>query len=70
MTLRERREGKMMTDKEAHIEYDMLKGNINRMFLTDDTTELNDMYKFSKKRIEMIFEYNCDRILRQGRGQV
>ena len=52
----------MMTDKEAHIEYDMLKGNINRMFLTDDTAELNDMYKFSKKRIEMIFEYNCDRI--------
>lgn len=28
-----------MDEKEVHNEYDMLRGNMNRMFLTDDVAE-------------------------------
>lgn len=51
-----------MTKKEAHIEYDMLKGSMNRMFLTDDIAELDVLYKSSKKRIERIYDYHCARL--------
>ena len=30
----------------------MLKGNVNRMFLTDEVAELVKMYEFAQKRLE------------------
>ena len=51
-----------MDIQEARIESDMLEGNIARMFLTDDVTELIRMYEFAKKRIERIYEYHHKRL--------
>ncbi len=45
-----------------HNESDMLEGNINRMFLTDDMNELNRMYGFAITRILRIYEYHNERI--------
>ena len=46
-----------------HNESDMLQGNINRMFLTDDMNELNRMYGFAITRILRIYEYHNERII-------
>lgn len=51
-----------MTNQGAHNEYDMLRGNINRMFLTDDAAELVRMYEFAQKRLEIIYEYHYARL--------
>lgn len=51
-----------MNKTEVHIEADMLQGNINRMFVTDDVTELIRMYDFAQKRIERIYEYHHTRL--------
>lgn len=51
-----------MTSQEAHFQYDMLKGDINRMFVTDDAAELHVEYEYAKKRIKMIFDYNRTRL--------
>ncbi len=51
-----------MDIKEVRIESDMLKGNIARMFLTDDVKELFEMYEIAKKRIERIYEYHHARL--------
>ena len=48
-----------MTEKEAHDEYDVLKGNINRMFVTDDIKELHVQHEYAKKRIERIYDHHC-----------
>lgn len=48
--------------REAHNEYEMLLGNMNRMFLTDDEAELVKMYEFAKKRIEKIYKYHYARV--------
>lgn len=50
-----------MNEREAHEEYEMLRGNINRMFLTDDVAELVKMYEFAQKRIERIYDYHVTR---------
>ncbi|MBD5502656.1 MAG: hypothetical protein HDR09_02570 [Lachnospiraceae bacterium] len=51
-----------MTEKEAHVEYDLLKGDINRMFVTDDVKELHVEHEYAKKRLEMIYNYHCSRL--------
>lgn len=51
-----------MNVQEAYIEYDMLKGNINRMFVTDDIKELARMHEFAKKRLEELYEYHYARL--------
>lgn len=43
-------------------EYEMLQGNINRMFLTDNAAELVKMYEFAQKRLERIRDYHVKRI--------
>ena len=40
-------------------EHDMLNGNINRMFVTDDYGEFEAMYSFAKSRIEKIYAELC-----------
>ena len=44
-------------------EEDMLKGNINRMCVTDSLKELFKMYDMSLKRISRIYNTNLDRLL-------
>lgn len=51
-----------MTEKEVNVEYDLLKGDINRMFITDDVVELNIEYEYAKKRIERIHDYHFARL--------
>ncbi|MDE6601340.1 MAG: hypothetical protein K2K90_04085 [Lachnospiraceae bacterium] len=51
-----------MNEQGAHNEYDMLRGNMNRMFLTDDVAELVKMYEVAQKRIERIYEYHYARL--------
>ena len=51
-----------MSEKAIHNEYDMLMGEINRMFVTDDVEELKMMHEYAKKRIERIFDYHYSRL--------
>ena len=51
-----------MNEIEVYNEYEMLRGNINRMFLTDDINELFRMYYFARKRLDGIIEYNYARL--------
>lgn len=44
-----------MTHEELIDEADMLKGNINRMMVTDDKNELINMYSFALRRLEKIY---------------
>lgn len=39
-------------------EYDMLKGNINRMCVADDLIELEAMYRYAKNRLDHIYSVN------------
>lgn len=45
-----------MTHEELMDEADMLKGNINRMMVTDDKNELMNMYSFALRRLEKIYK--------------
>ena len=40
-------------------EHDMLNGNINRMFVTDDYGEFEAMYSFAKSRLETLYAELC-----------
>jgi hypothetical protein len=40
----------------------MLQGNINRMCVTTDEKELNDMRDWAKLRIDNIFNYQKDQM--------
>lgn len=51
-----------MTYKELTIEIDMLKGNINRICLTNDMDEFKRMCDVSIIRLFNIQKYNEDRI--------
>ena len=45
-----------------HNEYEMLIGGINRIFMTDDMSELNHMYECAKKSIDKIYGYHLERV--------
>lgn len=47
--------------KRIHNEEDMLKGNINRMCVTDSLKELYSMYDFALKRISTIYNINLEK---------
>lgn len=53
----------IMSKQEAFNEYDMLKGNINRMFVTNNCEEFQKMYEFALKRLERIYDYNYHRLV-------
>lgn len=55
-----------MDKEEIYNMHDMLKGNINRMFLTDDLDELLIMYAFAKFRLEQIYIFNYLRLKSEG----
>lgn len=58
-------EGDEISRKAAEIEYDMLRGNLNRMFVTDSTDELMKMYAWAVRRLELIRRYNTARLARR-----
>ncbi len=51
-----------MNEKEVHNEYDLLVGEMNRMFLTDDAAELEALHKYARKRVDRIHDYHVTRI--------
>ena len=55
-----------MSYQEMINERDMMNGNINRMFVTDNIEELCSMYIFAQERLEILFKENCKRIIRQN----
>lgn len=51
-----------MTHEELMDEADTLKGNINRMMVTDDKDELLNMYTTALGRLEKIFKERVSEI--------
>lgn len=51
-----------MNLKEVFNECDMLKGNINRMCVTDDLEELLNVYTYAKCRLDSVFNANYFRL--------
>lgn len=49
-----------------HLAEDMLKGNINRMCVTDSIEELHAMRYWAEKRLTEIYEINHQRILEEN----
>ena len=56
-----------MNRQKLELEIDMLKGNINRMCVTDDDAELVSMQQWAKKRIDRIYSYNNQRLRERER---
>lgn len=50
-----------MTTQEANHEYDMLKGNLNRMFTTKDSIEVENQYLWCEKRLRRLYLYHKER---------
>lgn len=55
-----------MNYQEMRNEKDMLEGNINRMFVTDNIDELCSMYMLAKERLDTLFRENCKRIIEKN----
>lgn len=58
-------EGIEIKKQTADNEYDMLKGCMNRMFVTDDPDELMRMYQSAIQRIDIIRQYNTVRLAKK-----
>jgi hypothetical protein len=58
-----------MTRKELMGEAEMLKGNINRMMITNDKDELLKMYAFAHERLGLIYRERTIALLETGRKQ-
>lgn len=56
----------ILSDINPNFEYDSLKGNINRMFVTDDFEEFSRMYEFAQKRLKRIYDFHFDRLVSDG----
>lgn len=52
----------MMTHQELMNEVDMLKGNINRICVTDNTEEMERMYRFAQDRLYNVYCQNKERL--------
>lgn len=51
-----------------NIEQDMLKGNINRMCVSDDDNELRRMYFYAQLRIKNIFNICMNKYIDEERS--
>ena len=51
-----------MNMQKVYNEMDMLKGNINRMCVTDDQEELFKMYAFACLRLNKIYNLNSEKL--------
>ena len=57
----------MDTQKDIDITVDMIRGNINRMCVTDDEEELIRMQQVAKKRIDDLYTVNRQRLKQRPR---
>ena len=51
-----------MSRDELSNEIDMLRGNINRMMVSDNIKEIGTMFYFASNRLSKIFKENMDRV--------
>ncbi len=51
-----------MNENEISIVYTLLKSEINRMFITKDADDLENMYGFAQDRLERIYKYHYARL--------
>lgn len=51
---------------ELRNEIDSLRGNINRICVTDDINELESSYEFAKQRLYNIYFYNLVKLKKKG----
>lgn len=51
-----------MTRPDKVTTFDMLQGNINRMYVTDSRDELRSMYAWSNIRLNEIYRMNDERL--------
>ena len=49
-------------------EIDMLRGNINRICVSDDVEEISQMYHFALTRLEEIMKYNVRRVVERKKN--
>lgn len=49
-------------------EVDMLRGNINRICVSDDVEEISQMYHFALTRLEEIMKYNVRRVVERKKN--
>lgn len=53
----------MMSHQELMNQVDMLKGNINRICVSDDIEEIESMYKFALMRLEKIHDDVLEKLM-------
>lgn len=49
-------------------EVDMLRGNINRICVSDDVEEISQMYHFALTRLEELMKYNVRRVVERKKN--
>lgn len=49
-------------------EVDMLRGNINRICVSDNVEEISQMYHFALTRLEEIMKYNARRVVERKKN--
>lgn len=51
---------------EIYNEMDMLRGNINRMYVATEIKELTNMYEFAERRLQRIHKLCLERLDKYG----
>ena len=51
-----------MSEQDFNTELAMLQGNINRMSVTKNITELNDMWIFAIERLKKVYEHRYEQL--------
>lgn len=54
-----------MSREELLIQIDLLKGNINRMMISDDIKEIGEMYYQANKTISTVYMENIERVIKE-----
>ncbi len=49
-------------------EVDMLRGNINRICVSDDVEEISQMYHYALTRLEELMKYNVRRVVERKKN--
>ncbi len=49
-------------------EVDMLKGNINRICVSDNVEEISQMYHYALMRLEELMKYNVRRVVERKKN--
>ena len=54
--------------KEMLGEVDMLRGNINRICVSDNVEEISQMYNYALMRLEELMKYNVRRVVERKKN--